>query len=109
MYEDSKLSNKKIRKYDITRLGKITIFSNLEMDGEAIYSIYKGREDVEQSFDAMKNGLEEGNARLNRRDGFRGYFFMSFISLSGDFSILQVLKGKSLSKKLSTQRGLFRL
>ena len=103
------LRNRKIRKYDITRLGKISIRSNLEMDSETIFSIYKGREDVEQSFDAMKNELEEGNARINRRDGFRGYFLMSFISLSGDISILQVLKGKSLSQKLSPQGGLFGL
>jgi len=34
------------------------------MDGEKIYSIYKGREDVEMLFDAMKNELEEDKTYL---------------------------------------------
>ena len=34
------------------------------MEGETIYSIYNGREDVEMSFDAMKNELEEDKTYL---------------------------------------------
>jgi len=67
------------------------------------------KKDVKFGFDAIHNKLEKGKARLNRRDGFREYFFMSFLSLCGDVSILQVLKGKSLSQKLSTQGVLFGL
>ena len=76
LYEDAKLRgeeqsnlkvllrNRKIKKYDTARLGKVSILSSMEMDGETIYNIYKGREDVEQSFDAMKNELEEDKTYL---------------------------------------------
>jgi len=48
------------------------------MDGETIFSIYKGREDVEQSFDAMKNELEEDKTYLQDDESIWGYFFITF-------------------------------
>jgi len=51
------------------------------MDGETIFSIYKGREDVVQSFDAMKNELEEDKTYLQDDESIWGYFFITFLSL----------------------------
>ncbi|MEM3191567.1 MAG: hypothetical protein QW292_05630 [Candidatus Parvarchaeota archaeon] len=48
------MGSKNIRKYYETRLGKISILSRLDVDGDRLYRLYKSREDVEQSFDAMK-------------------------------------------------------
>ena len=50
------------------------------MDGETIFSIYKGREDVVQSFDAMKNELEEDKTYLQDDESIWGYFFITFLS-----------------------------
>jgi len=121
MYEDVKLRgeeesnlivllrNRKIRKYDITRLGKISILSNLEMDGETIFSIYKGREDVEQSFDAMKNELEEDKTYLQDDESIWGYFFITFLSLYQHYRVLALIRSKDLVGKLSVNELLLQL
>ncbi|MGP6219775.1 hypothetical protein [Caldiplasma sukawensis] len=40
------------------RLGNISIVSKLDKTPDKIYLIYVEREDIEQSFDAMKNEIE---------------------------------------------------
>ena len=46
---------------------------------------------------------------MQTTDGLRGYFFISFISLCMYFSILQVLKDKCLSQRISVKEALFEL
>ena len=91
------------------KLGKFAILSNLLSDPKEIYELYKSREEVEVAFDAMKNELENDKAYLHTTDGLRGYFFISFISLYMYFSILEMLKEKGLSQKISVKEALFEL
>lgn len=91
------------------KLGKFAILSNLRSDPKEIYELYKSREEVEVAFDAMKNELENDKAYLHTTDGLRGYFFISFISLYMYFSILETLKAKDLSHKISVKEALFEL
>ena len=91
------------------KLGKFAILSNLRSDPKEIYELYKSREEVEVAFDAMKNELENDKAYLHTTDGLRGYFFISFISLYMYFSILEMLKEKGLSQKISVKEALFEL
>lgn len=92
-----------------SELGKFAILSNLRSDPKEIYELYKSREEVEVAFDAMKNELENDKAYLHSADGLRGYFFISFISLYIYFSILETLKEKGLSQKISVKDALFEL
>ena len=71
--------------------------------------MYKSRDEMEVTFDAMKNELENDKSYLHTAEGLRGYFFISFISLYKYFSILQVLKDEGLSQKMSVKEVLFEL
>ncbi len=91
------------------RLGKFSVLSNMDDDPEIIYGMYKMREEVEQAFDAMKNELENDKAYLHTTDGIRGYFFLSFISLYIYFRILETLKAKNMSPKVSVKEAILEL
>ena len=54
--------------------GKIPVLSNLDLDPEELYKMWKTREDVEEAFDIMKNDLEEDKTYLQDDDSVRGYF-----------------------------------
>ncbi|MCL4343195.1 MAG: hypothetical protein M1267_05035 [Candidatus Thermoplasmatota archaeon] len=70
------------------RLGKFVILSNMRSDPRGIYNLYKSREEVGTAFDAMKNELGNDKAYVHTTEGFRGYFFTSYISLYIYLSIL---------------------
>lgn len=108
-----KIEEGELKQSDLTeernKLGKFAILSNLRSDPKEIYELYKSREEVEVAFDAMKNELENDKSYLHTTDGLRGYFFISFISLYMYFSILETLKEKGLSHKISVKEALFEL
>jgi len=90
------------------RLGRFAILGNMRSDPREIYELYRSREEVEAAFDAMKNALENDKAYVHTTDGLRGYF-ISFVSLYIYFSILEVLKEKKVSEKISAKGALFKL
>jgi hypothetical protein len=94
---------------DEKSLGKISILTSLDEDGECVYGLYKGREDVEQAFDAMKNELENDKCYLGNDDAVRGYFFVSFLSLYLYFRVLEKIRAAGLMGELSVDELLFLL
>ena len=57
--------------------GVFGIVSDLDYSAEAVYEQYKQREEVELSFDVMKNELEADKTYLCREEAVRGYFIDS--------------------------------
>ncbi|MGC8662777.1 MAG: transposase, partial [Thermoplasmata archaeon] len=96
-------------KIDESRLGKISIISNMLMDGNKIYDLYKQREDIEQAFDGMKNELENDKTYLQDDDSLRGYFFITFVSLYLYFRVMNIIKKAELTKELSVNELLLEL
>ena len=94
---------------DERRLGKVAILTNLDLEGEEVYGLYKGREEVEQAFDALKNELENDKMYLGDDDAVRGYFFVSFLSLYLYFRVLGLVRGAGLSDRLGVGELLFQL
>ncbi|MCL4344728.1 MAG: transposase [Nitrososphaerota archaeon] len=90
-------------------LGKISVLSSIDTDGEKIYLLYKQREDVDQAFDAMKNELENDKSYLSDDYALRGYFFISFISLYLYYSALSSLRNAGLVGEVSVNELLFNL
>jgi transposase len=103
------VSKGKIKGYDGSRLGKISVLSNINDRGSRVYGLLKQREDIEQGFDAMKNELENDKAYLQSDEAVRGYFFVSFISLYLYYRVLAILKRKGLSEKFSVNEVLMEL
>ncbi|MEM4090951.1 MAG: IS1634 family transposase, partial [Thermoplasmatales archaeon] len=79
-----------------TRLGKVFILTSLDVDGDILYRLYKSREDVEQSFDAMKNELEEDKTYLQDDESIWGYFFITFLSLYQHYRVLSLIRSNDL-------------
>jgi transposase len=94
---------------DESRLGKISILTDLGWGGERIYGLYKEKEDVELAFDAMKNELENDKCYLGDDDAVRGYFFVSFLSLYLYFRVLEYIRLAGLTSKVSVDELLFLL
>lgn len=94
---------------DEGRLGKVSILTNLNWDGQKIYGLFKEKEDVEQAFDAMKNELENDKCYLGNSDAVRGYFFVSFLSLYLYFRVLERIRAAGLTGELSVEELLFLL
>jgi transposase len=86
-------------KIEESRLGKIPIISNLLMDGDKIYDLYKQRADVEQAFDAMKNDIENDKTYLQDDDSLRRYFFITFVSLYLYFRVMNIIKKGKANKR----------
>ena len=81
----------------------------MDMDGETLYSIYKGREDVEQSFDAMKNELEEDKTYLQDDESICGYFFVTFLSFYQHYRVLALIRSDNLIGKCKWHMNIFQL
>ncbi|MGC8981037.1 MAG: hypothetical protein ACP5KL_06055 [Thermoplasmata archaeon] len=96
-------------KIDERRLGKISIISNMLMDGDKIYDLYKQREDIEQAFDGMKKELENDKTYLQDDDSLRGYFFIIFVSLYLYFRVMNIIKKAGLTEELSVNELLLEL
>ena len=93
----------------INRLGKISILTDLDLDGERVYGLYKEKMDVELAFDAMKNELENDKCYLGDDDAVRGYFFVSFLSLYLYFRVLEYIRVVGLTSKVSVDELLLLL
>jgi len=71
--------------------------------------MWKDRENIEIAFDALKNELENDKTYLSDDDAVRGYFFISFISLYFYYKILNIIKEKKLTHKISVNEVLLEL
>lgn len=87
---------------------KISILSNLDVDGSEIYEIYKRRETVEKMFDTYKTVLEADKIYLLDDEGVFGHVFISFLSLYIHYKLEQVLKKGELSRKMTPIDLLFK-
>ena len=89
--------------------GVIALISDLEMKAPKTYDLYKGREEVELAFDALKNTLDADSTYLRSEDSVRGFFFLSFLALRVYFKILKRLRELHLTSKISVEEVLFEL
>jgi len=91
------------------KFGKIALMSDLDIDGEEIYTMFKQREEIECAFDSLKNPLESDKTYLGNDDSVRGYFFVSFVALYIYCSIINRLKELKLLDKVSVRELLLEL
>ena len=89
--------------------GVFAIVSDLDHSAEVVYEQYKQREEVELSFDVMKNELEADKTYLGREEAVRGYFIMILLSMRLHFKILKRLREKDLVGEISVKEVLFEL
>ncbi len=101
----------KMREFEERRrvAGVIAMLSDMKMKGPEMYDLYKGREDVELAFDALKNTIDADRTYLQSPEGVRGFFLVSFLAMRVYFKILKRLRERKLTNKISVEEVLFEL
>lgn len=89
--------------------GIIPLLSDLDLEGEKIFGMYKCREDIELVFDTFKNHLEMDKIYLRSNEKVRGYFIVGLLAARIYFSILKRLREKELISKVSVAEVILEL
>jgi transposase len=105
--DDGTIDKKELRER-MKKAGKILILSNLDVGGNEIYELYKGRETVEKMFDTYKTVLEADKIYLQDDESVFGHVFVSFLSLYIHCKLEQILKKGELNRKMTPIDLLFK-
>ncbi|MGI6681268.1 MAG: transposase [Bdellovibrionota bacterium] len=62
-------------------IGTIALFSNKDLPPEDIYTMYKMRTTIEQTFDTLKTTLKADAQFMSDDDKFQGWMFINHIAL----------------------------
>lgn len=95
----SLIDSGKTPKFSPEKAGKIAILTNTREKPQAVFDLYKSRNDVEEAFDVFKNHMQVDTPYLRDDDALRGYVFILFISLIAYYRILKLLKVNKVSVK----------
>jgi len=91
------------------RLGIVAFFSNLDSSAKEIYTLYKMRLSIEQSFDTLKIVLKADAPYMSDDDKFQGWMFVNHIAIQWSYEILKTIKKHKLSTSISLEDAIRRL
>jgi len=83
------------------KTGKILIISNMNVEKQEIYMLYKKREMVEKMFDTYKTVLNADKLYLQDDESVFGHVFIAFLSLYLHSKLEILLKKAKLNHKLT--------
>jgi len=100
MFDENKIDRVKLKE-KMTISGDILIVSNMDVDVNEIFMLYKKRDWVENLFDVYKTTLNADRTYLRDDASIFGHVFVSFLSLYGYCALHQLIKKAGLDNKLS--------
>ena len=83
------------------KFGTIVLRTNLQKTPEEIYCIYKERREIEQSFDFLKNLLEQDKSYMQNEKSLETWAFINHIALMLNYKIYNLLRVNELLSKFS--------
>lgn len=83
------------------KFGSIVIKTNLDKTPQEIYSLYKERREIEQSFDFLKNLLEQDKSYMQNEKSLESWAFINHLALMLNYKIYNLLRIHSLLAKFS--------
>jgi transposase len=91
------------KKFDegMKKAGKILIISDMDVEKQEIYLLYKKREVVEKMFDTYKTVLNADKLYLHDDESVFGHVFIAFLSLYIHCKLEQLLKKAKLNHKIT--------
>ena len=84
-----------------SQFGTILFRSNLDIDALELYSLYKGRCEIEQSFDFLKNLLSQDSVYLQDDRAMEAWAFINHVSLMLTYELYNRLRMAGLLAKYS--------
>lgn len=82
-------------------LGYFSFISNMDVSSREIYLTYKGRWDIEDCFDYLKNVLDVGPVYAHCDESLQGWAFLNHISMLYFYALLNALRKKKLDRDYS--------
>lgn len=83
------------------KFGTIILKSNLIKTPQEIYNLYKERGEIEQSFDCLKNFLEQDKCYMQNEQSLGSWAFINHLSLMLNYKVYNLLRTKELLSKFS--------
>ena len=83
------------------KYGTIVVKSNVSKPPQDIYNLYKERWEIEQSFDFLKNLLEQDKSFMQNEKSLETWAFINHISIMLNYKIYNLLREKKLLSKFS--------
>lgn len=83
------------------KFGSIVMKTNINKPAQEIYAIYKERGEIEQSFDFLKNLLEQDKSYMQNERSLETWAFINHISLMLNYKIYNLLRENKLLSKYS--------
>jgi transposase len=83
------------------KFGAIALRTNLDKTPQEIYWLYKERREIEQSFDFLKNLLEQDKSYMQNERSLEAWAFINHLALMINYKIYNLLKDKGLLPKYS--------
>ncbi|NQE06576.1 hypothetical protein C5S32_11965 [ANME-1 cluster archaeon GoMg1] len=90
------------------KAGKILILSDMDVEKQEIYLLYKKREVVEKMFNTYKTVLNADKLYLQGDESAFGHMFVAFLSLYIHCKLEQLLKKAKLNHKITPIDLLFK-
>jgi transposase len=76
------------------KFGTIALKTNVSKTPQEIYNLYKERREIEQSFDFLKNLLEQDKSFMQNEKSLETWAFINHISLMLNYKIYNLLREK---------------
>ena len=83
------------------KFGVIVLKTNLDKSPQEIYCLYKERREIEQSFDFLKNLLEQDKSYMQNEKSLESWAFINHLALMLNYKIYNLLRINKLLSKYS--------
>jgi len=83
------------------KFGSIVLKTNVAKSAKEVYFLYKERAEIEQSFDFLKNLLEQDKSYMQNEKSLETWAFINHISLMLNYKIYNLLREKNMLSKFS--------
>ena len=81
------------------KFGVLALKTNLNKSPQGIYSLYKERHEIEQSFDFLKNLLEQDKSYMQNEKSLETWAFINHLTLLLNYKIYNLLRINRLLSK----------
>ena len=83
------------------KFGTVALKTNLKLPAQEIFCLYKERANIEQTFDFLKNLLEQDKSYLQSQSAMEGWAFINHVSLLLCYRLYNLLREKKLLSRFS--------
>jgi len=85
------------------RMGHFSFCSNMDCEAKEIYLCYKGRWDIEECFDYLKNSVYPGASYAHNDAYLKGWAFLNHVSMLYFYGLLNALRKSGMDDRYTAE------